>query len=58
MCRGDGIYTYNSGKNAFNQSLSDNSMLIEIGADSNTSEEAKNSIKCIARIIAEYVNKK
>lgn len=58
MCRGGGIYTYNSGKNAFNQSLSDNSLLIEIGADSNTSVEAQNSIKCIARIAAEYINKK
>lgn len=58
MCRGEGIFTYNSGKNAFNQSLSDNSMLVEVGADCNTSEEAQNSIKCIARIAAEYINKK
>lgn len=52
-----GIYTYNSGKNAFNQSLSDNSILIEFGSNVNTSIEAKNSAKCLARIIAEYVNR-
>lgn len=51
-----GIYTYPRGKNAFNQSLSDNSLLIEFGFNLNTSVEAKNSAKGMARIIAEYVN--
>lgn len=51
-----GIYIYPRGKNAFNQNLSDNSLLIEFGFNSNTSVESKNSAKYIARIIAEYIN--
>lgn len=47
------IYTYNRGINAFNQSLSDNSILIECGANVNTSAEAQASGKYIARLIAE-----
>ena len=52
------IYTYNRGMNAFNQSLSDGSILIECGANVNTSEEAQRSGKYIARLIAEHINRK
>lgn len=52
------IYTYNSGMVAFNQDLSDNSILIECGSNTNTMEEAVNSTKYIARVIAEVLNKK
>lgn len=51
------ILTYNHGINGFNEGLSDNSMLIECGANVNTSAEAKGSAKYIARLIAEHVNK-
>lgn len=50
------IYTYNSGMVAFNQDLSDNSILIECGSNTNTMEEAVNSTKYIARIIAEVLS--
>lgn len=52
------IYTYNRGMNAFNQSLSDGSILIECGANVNTSEEAQRSGRYIARLIAEHINRK
>ncbi|MDS0524069.1 stage II sporulation protein P [Clostridium sp. SHJSY1] len=51
------ILTYNHGINGFNEGLSDNSMLIECGANINSSAEAKGSAKYIARLIAEHVNK-
>ena len=50
-------YTYKSGIYAFNQSLSDNSVLIEWGSVINSSEESKNTAKYVARIIAEYLKK-
>ena len=53
-----GIHTWNSGKNAFNQGLSPNATLIEVGSNINTIDEAKNSAKYIARIIAETINTK
>lgn len=52
------IYTYNHGLLAFNQGLSDGSILIECGSNANTPDEAKNSAKYIARAIAEYINRK
>lgn len=52
------IYTYNRGMNAFNQSLSDGSILIECGANVNTSEEAQKSGRYIARLLAEHINRK
>lgn len=52
------IFTYNSGKNAFNQGLSDNSILMEFGSNVNSSEEAKNTARCMARVIAEEINRK
>ncbi|MBD7909803.1 stage II sporulation protein P [Clostridium sp. Sa3CVN1] len=51
------IYSYNHGINAFNESLSDSSILIECGANVNTSAEAKGSAKYIARLIAEHINR-
>gem|GEM_PF-3550200 len=48
-------FTYNGGSSYFNQDLSGNCVLIEIGANCNTLEEAQNSQKYIARIIAEYL---
>ena len=49
---------YNNGVKAFNQDIFSNSILIEVGANINTSQEAINSAKYIARIIAEYINGK
>lgn len=56
FCRG--IYTYAHGVNSFNQNKSDNAVLIEVGSDINTADEAKASAKYIARIIGEYINGK
>ncbi|AQS08997.1 stage II sporulation protein SpoIIP [Clostridium saccharobutylicum] len=52
------ILTYNRGKNAFNQSKSDACVLFEIGSDSNTPEETHVTAQCMARVIAEIINKK
>lgn len=51
------ILTYNRGKNAFNQSKSDGSMLFEIGSHTNTPEECKVTALCMARVMAEIINK-
>lgn len=51
------IFTYNRGKNAFNQSKCDGSVLFEMGSDVNSIEEAKVTARCMARIIAEILNK-
>lgn len=57
LCRG--INTeYNKGTLFFNQDRSNNAILIEVGADCNTTEEAKATGKYLARIIAEYLNGK
>lgn len=52
------IFTYNRGKNAFNQSKSDGSVLFEIGSHTNTPEESKVTAECMARVIAEILNGK
>lgn len=52
------IFTYDRGKNAFNQSKSDGCLLFEIGSHTNTPEEAKITAECMARVIAEIINKK
>ena len=52
------ILTYNRGKNAFNQSKSDGSMLFEIGSHTNTPEECKVTALCMARVMAEIINKR
>lgn len=51
------IYTYHRGKNAFNQSKSDGCLLFEIGANKNTPEESKVTAQCMARVIAEIINR-
>ena len=54
-----GIYTgYKRGTNYFNQNKNDNCLLIEVGSNINTVEEAKNSAKYLARVMAEYINAK
>ncbi|MBW6408521.1 stage II sporulation protein P [Clostridium weizhouense] len=51
------ILTYNRGKNAFNQSKCDGSVLFEMGSNVNSIEEAKVTARCMARVIAEILNK-
>ena len=51
-----GIFLYNTSYGTFNLGLSDNMIIIEDGSAGNTVEEAKNTAKYIARIIAEYIN--
>ncbi len=55
FCRG--TYYYNYGNKYFNQDKSSNAILVEVGANVNTHQEAKNSAKYTARIIAEYLSK-
>lgn len=56
--RGDyGIYIHNTGTK-FNQHKNPNSLLIEVGSENNTLEEAKTTGVYIARILAEYINGK
>lgn len=55
--RGDTIYESGKG-GAFNQTKSNNSILIEVGSQVNTLSEAKNSAKYMARIMAEYIKSK
>lgn len=47
----------NRGISYYNQDLSENALLMEVGSYINTLDEAKNSTKYIARIIAELFNK-
>ncbi|WP_180278005.1 MULTISPECIES: stage II sporulation protein P [unclassified Clostridium] len=51
------ILTYHRGKNAFNQSKSDGCLLFEIGSHTNTPEESKVTAECMARVIAEILNR-
>lgn len=51
-----GIFYYNYGRKFFNQAVSDNAVLIEVGSHINTVDEAKASSKYLARIIAECLN--
>lgn len=54
-----GVICYNRGIcNAFNQDLSKNSLLIEVGSQANTPAEANTTARYIARIIAEKINRK
>lgn len=51
-----GIITYNRAKsNSYNQDLSKNSYLMEVGSEKSTPSDAMNAAKYIARIIAEEV---
>lgn len=51
-------YEYETGTRYFNQNKSNNAVLLEIGSHMNTLGEAKNSGRCLARIIAEYLSSK
>ncbi|MHC1683492.1 MAG: stage II sporulation protein P [Clostridiaceae bacterium] len=51
-------YEYETGTRYFNQNKSNNAVLIEVGSHMNTLGEAKNSGRCLARIIAEYLSSK
>ncbi len=50
-------YTYEEGSSYFNQDLTGSNILIEIGSNANTLEEAQNTMKYLSRIIAEYINR-
>lgn len=52
------LFIYEHGSNSFNQSLSNNAFLIEVGCDRNELSEAKASAKYLARIFAEQLNGK
>ena len=55
LMRNKDIFHYEIGSiNGFNMSLSDNIVVWEVGANVNTSVEAKLSAKYMARVIAEY----
>lgn len=51
-----GIFYYNYGRKFFNQAVSNNAVLIEVGSHINTVDEAKASSKYLGRIIAECLN--
>jgi stage II sporulation protein P len=53
-----GIYYYNNKVSHFNAELSSNAVLIEVGSEINTLDEAKESTKYLGRIIGEYINGK
>lgn len=51
-------FFYDNGTLFFNQGKSNNAVLVEVGSDLSTIDEAKASGKYLARIMAEYINKK
>lgn len=55
-CRSVYYYPYSSVY--FNQDKSNNAILIEVGAHTNTHEESKNSAKYMGRVIAEYLKER
>lgn len=52
------IFTYLSGINFYNQDLSDNAILMEVGADVNELSEAQLSMKYMGKVFATYLNNK
>ncbi|WP_446899721.1 stage II sporulation protein P [Clostridium sp. LBM24168] len=50
-----GVCYYNYGTRYFNQDKSNNAILLEVGADINTTEESKASMKYMARILAQVI---
>ena len=52
------MYPYNTGTLFFNQDLSNNSVLLEVGTNRNSVNESKVTAKYLAKIIAEYVKTK
>ena len=55
LIRSQTITTYEYGMGFYNQNKSNNSLLLEVGSDNNTIQEAKNTGKYLARIIAEQL---
>lgn len=54
LFRGKPIFdTYTTGISYYSQDLSDNAVLIEVGASTNTLNEAKNSMKYLGQVIGE-----
>lgn len=51
------VHVIDPAATAINYSLSDNFILIEVGSNVNTAQEAKLTAKYIARIIAEHINR-
>ena len=58
LLRNQTITPYEYGMGFYNQNRSDNAMLIEVGSNTNTIQEVKNTGKYLARIIAEQINGK
>lgn len=57
LFRERGIIAYDHGGILFyNQDLNDNAILMEVGADTNTLQEAKNSMKYMSRVFAQHLN--
>lgn len=54
LCKGN--LEYNHGIYCFNQTKSNNSVLIEVGNESNTITETKTTGKFLAKVFAEYIN--
>lgn len=52
------LYTYQNGITYYSQDLSDNVILLEVGANTNNLQEAKNSMVYMSRIIAQHLNTK
>jgi stage II sporulation protein P len=57
MCN-ENIDIYQHGNNSFNQSMSNNAFLLEVGCDKNSLDEAKGTAKYLARILAQQLNGK
>lgn len=52
------IYPYIDGIIYYSQDLSDNAILMEVGADCNTLQEAKNAMKYMSKVFAAHLNSK
>lgn len=52
------IFTYLGGIIFYSQDLSDNAILMEVGADCNNLQEAKNSMKYMSKVFAAHLNSK
>ncbi len=57
LWRSKPILTYDEGIDYFNQDLTKNNILIEVGSNVNSFEEAQGSMKYLSRVIAEYINR-
>ena len=52
------MYSYNTGVSFYGQDLSNNAVLLEVGTNKNSIDEAKVTAKYLAKIIAAYVKSK